>query len=312
MLDDRDVLARTAACQRGLLTVAQLQAAGLTNVGITKLKRKGALLPVRRGLYSTTPLEGSFEQLVMAACLHPHVVACATGLTAARLWGLWTETEHVDVAVRYPTKISAQGATVHRSRDLLSKDITRLDCIPVTTPARTLCDLGRVLPEPEVVRLLDHAVSTHLVTAGRVLQLRIRIGAQGRNGAGVIGRALATLPEAADETESGPEVDTLRALEEGGLPTPERQLWITAAGRRYRLDLAYPAEKVAIEYDGHAWHHTPEQLAADSRRQEAAESIGWLILRTRKEDLRSPGRSAFRRRVAATLRSRQPSLAWDL
>ena len=257
-------------------------------------------------------MDDTFEQRVFIACLHPHITACATGLTAARLWGMWSATETVDIAVRYPHKLTAPDATVHRSRDLVAEDITRLDAIPLTTPSRTLCDLGRVLPQGEVQRILNPSIATGLVTRGRVMEVRIRVGVQGRNGAGTIDRALACVPQGAEATESGGEVATLRALEVAGLPTPEAQWGVTVRRNRYRLDFAYPAERVALEYDGHEHHHTPAQRAADLRRQRALESVGWLVIRVRHEDLEFRRRAGLTQLVRDALRQRRPSLPWNL
>lgn len=47
---------------------------------------------------------------------------------------------------------------------------------------------------------------------------------------------------------------------------------------RYRLDFAWPLQRVAIEADG--WHHrSPEGAAKDAHRDAWLRSEGWLILR---------------------------------
>ena len=87
---------------------------------------------------------------------------------------------------------------VHRSIDLTPNDCTWFERIPVTTPERTLCDLGLVFPETEVMRILRHAVATGAVSRRDVWMLRRRISKSGRDGAGVIGRCLEALPDFAD------------------------------------------------------------------------------------------------------------------
>lgn len=58
---------------------------------------------------------------------------------------------------------------------------------------------------------------------------------------------------------------------------------------RYRLDLAFPKRKIAIECDGHAYHSTPEQKARDKRRDRYLVRNGWMVLRfTGKEIHRNP------------------------
>jgi restriction endonuclease-like protein len=46
-----------------------------------------------------------------------------------------------------------------------------------------------------------------------------------------------------------------------------------------RLDFALPGLKMAIELDGHATHSSPDQIAADRRRQRALEDAGWKVRR---------------------------------
>lgn len=64
-----------------------------------------------------------------------------------------------------------------------------------------------------------------------------------------------------------------------GLDHGVAQRWLEARGRRYRLDRAYEAERVAVEMDGDTYHSTREQRERDRRRDSALASIDWLTLR---------------------------------
>jgi very-short-patch-repair endonuclease len=44
-------------------------------------------------------------------------------------------------------------------------------------------------------------------------------------------------------------------------------------------DLTFVREKIAIEVDGWAWHHTPDRFQRDRQRQNALVTAGWLVLR---------------------------------
>jgi len=44
-------------------------------------------------------------------------------------------------------------------------------------------------------------------------------------------------------------------------------------------DVSFPIQKIAIEVDGWAWHHSPERFQRDRERQNALVNAGWLILR---------------------------------
>ncbi|MGY1708121.1 endonuclease domain-containing protein [Geodermatophilus sp. SYSU D00758] len=55
-----------------------------------------------------------------------------------------------------------------------------------------------------------------------------------------------------------------------------------------RVDLAFPGERVAVEYDG-AWHGEPGQPARDRRRLNTLVAAGWTVLHVTARDLAEPG-----------------------
>ena len=75
---------------------------------------------------------------------------------------------------------------------------------------------------------------------------------------------------------------------EAGLPRPVLQHPVELGGRRYRIDLAYPEQRVAIELDGSV-HLRRDVWEADHERQKALVLAGWTVLRfTWREDDRRP------------------------
>jgi very-short-patch-repair endonuclease len=62
-----------------------------------------------------------------------------------------------------------------------------------------------------------------------------------------------------------------------GIP-PEVQHVVVVNGRRYRLDLAYPELRIAVEYDGEE-HRTQARARRDLVREADLASAGWRILR---------------------------------
>jgi very-short-patch-repair endonuclease len=60
----------------------------------------------------------------------------------------------------------------------------------------------------------------------------------------------------------------------GGL-TPQHPV----KGLRYRLDFAMPADKVAIELDGYAYHSSPQAFTKDRERHRNLEAARWRIIR---------------------------------
>ena len=68
-----------------------------------------------------------------------------------------------------------------------------------------------------------------------------------------------------------------------GLP-PEVQYPLVLRGRRYRLDLAYPGRRIAVEYDGDD-HRTPRRARSDLVREAALAAAGWRVLRFDAEEV---------------------------
>jgi very-short-patch-repair endonuclease len=70
-----------------------------------------------------------------------------------------------------------------------------------------------------------------------------------------------------------------------GLRHAVRQLPVRAGGRTYRLDMAYPDARVAVELDGRSYHASPEQWERDIRRDLALATVGWQTIRLSHERL---------------------------
>ncbi len=83
-------------------------------------------------------------------------------------------------------------------------------------------------------------------------------------------------------TRRGPdsrlEWEMLALLERAGLPKPYVQYEVPARGRRYRVDVAYPDLRLAIELDGR-YHRDPERARYDESRDAALSHLGWKTLR---------------------------------
>ncbi|MCW2754977.1 MAG: hypothetical protein JWQ32_2388 [Marmoricola sp.] len=75
------------------------------------------------------------------------------------------------------------------------------------------------------------------------------------------------------------------ALLDAGLPEPELQAWVDVEGTpTYRLDLAYRAQRIAIEYDGSDFHDSPAQRRHDSERRQWLRDHGWTVIVVRNGD----------------------------
>jgi hypothetical protein len=97
--------------------------------------------------------------------------------------------------------------------------------------------------------------------------------------------------------ESPPESRLRVALVLAGLQ-PVPQFDVHADGDWLgRVDLAFPQEKVAVEYEG-AYHFEDDQIVRDDARYTALRAAGWTVIRVSAADLRDLGAVVARVRAA--------------
>ena len=88
---------------------------------------------------------------------------------------------------------------------------------------------------------------------------------------------------------------------DGGLPEPVLQYEIVDRdGRLWRVDFAWPDQRVAVEFDGFDWHSSPEALRKDRQKRAALEEIDWRVLSIVSDDVRRH-RDVMVRRIDAHL-----------
>lgn len=88
-------------------------------------------------------------------------------------------------------------------------------------------------------------------------------------------------------SESPPETRTRLILSAAGLaPVPQYEIHVGGSFVA-RVDLAFVAERVAIEYEG-AWHWEPGQLRRDRRRLDGLTAAGWRVVHVTAADLHDP------------------------
>jgi very-short-patch-repair endonuclease len=105
----------------------------------------------------------------------------------------------------------------------------------------------------------------------------------GRFGAARVRKAV---PLVDPRAESAPESRVRVALALAGL-APEPQYEVRVGARFLaRVDFAWPAAKVALEYEG-AYHFEDGQIVRDDERIAELRAAGWIVIRISAADLRN-------------------------
>lgn len=168
---------------------------------------------------------------------------------------------------------------VHRPATLPPYDVTTVDGIPATSFARTLVDCTGRMSLGQIARALDAGLVRRDVTLWSVQRSLTGLGVAPGRRPSVLWQLIAERGTETIKAESRPEIRVLRVFSEAGLPTPVQQHWVRVGGQNYRLDLAYPDVKVAIEYDGWDTHRTRTAFDADRHRDRLLQLDGWVVLR---------------------------------
>jgi very-short-patch-repair endonuclease len=145
---------------------------------------------------------------------------------------------------------------------LVAVEVTERGRIPVTTPARTIADLRRMVSPSELRDVARQAAV----------------------------RGLASDHRAADEpTRSELEHRFLRLCERHRLPSPA----VNRRIGRVEVDFLWPARKLIVETDGYRFHRGRTAFEDDRRRDLGLRDAGFEVIRlTYRQVVDEPGRVA--------------------
>lgn len=153
-------------------------------------------------------------------------------------------------------------------------------------------------PLPDAVADLDAVLRRELVTLPQVATM-----VEGRSDKGIV-LARQAVQLADPRAESRPESRVRVWLVLNGLQ-PEPQYWIEDThGRLARADLAFPEQKVAVEYDGSWRDGELWALNRDRDRLNRVQATGWEIVFVTAQLLHDPIRMVRTIRAALDRRSR--------
>lgn len=263
-------------------TAADAKEAGISRKALRTAIKNGQVKILLYGVYAPADLADTFELRVMAIALvlPSHQVVCDR--TAAWIHGIDTftygelgGTRAVETCARRGKAATTRLGIDGRTRDLTHGDVMTAHGVQVTTPLRTALDLGCLLHRRDAMAALDAFCRIHEITKTDLLSASRRY----RRRRGVVQlRELIQYVE--PRAESHRESWTRLEIIDAGLPVPELQHWIVIDGvPTYRLDLAYPHLRIAVEYDGFDAHdRDPAQKKHDADRRAWLRTNGWTVI----------------------------------
>jgi hypothetical protein len=282
-----------ASRQDGVVTTAQCRAAGASPSQVTVWCRDKRWLRISRGVYlvdADLHAEPPRRALIRAAMLSAGPRAVAVLATAAELHGLAGLRPQVGVHVSLPgvaarpRRVLESGLSLHQLM-LRPGEVTCLDGIAVTTPARTAADLMLRVDRYSVVCLLDSGLNRGLLTTDDLPLIGAML--TGRRGAV---KARPWLAEADGRAESPLETRIRLRCVDGEVPPDTLQHPVRDdAGNLIAVgDLAWLKWRIIAEGDGVEAHENPVAVFRDRTRQNDLVNAGYTLLRFTWPDTMSP------------------------
>lgn len=312
--DPGDRIRELAKRQHRLVSRRQLLAAGVTDDQVRQRVRNGLLQPVLRGVYLVGVALLDQDTLLRAAILLGGDRAAGTGQTGLASRGLLAPAPgFVTIATErrlpaaLPTLIPMlQTGRPGRVRFLRSNDLRGVvevvNGTALTSVPRSLVDLAATVPDLLPRAWQECEFRRLLARADIQRELRAR-----RAGTHAV-RALAEEHLEIDAGEHGfdsvAELEAAQLLLRSGVPQPLINHWVEACGRRRRLDIYFPDERLAVEIDGWVAHRSRASFEDDAVRDSDLRTIGIATARFTVRKVRRDPRF-FVTRVHAELAQRR-------
>jgi very-short-patch-repair endonuclease len=258
-------VAALAGEQHGVVGRTQLLRLGLSAQTIDRSVRSGRLHVLHRGVYAVGHRVLTTDGRWMAAVLAAGTDAVLSHVSAAAAWDLMPRrvgAVHVTIPGD-PGRRTRRGIRVHRSGTLTPAQTTLCRGIPITTPERTIIDLGRTLDGRPLEHLVDLADQRGLVDFDHLREA---------NPASL--RAVLSRYRPAP-TRSELEERFLRLCDDHGIPRPETNVRIEGI----EIDFLWRNARLIVEVDGYAYHRSPSTFESDRERDVTLTAANWTVLR---------------------------------
>lgn len=265
------IIVALAERQHGVVSRAQLLRAGISSKAIDGRLLRGQLRPLHRGVFQVGPIIAA-QAREMAAHLACGVRSVVSHCSAAVLWQLiapQNQLQSVEILVREHQRCHA-GIVVRRACSLRNDEITKLNGIPITRPARTIVDLAASVSDRELEQAVAQSLTRRLTTRAQLERVLAR--ASGRRGTT---RLRAFLNGKAALTRSEAEALLLELIRKAELPEPDANARIAG----FEVDFLWRDARLIVEMDGYAYHADAAAFERDRQRDLALTSKGFRVVR---------------------------------
>jgi very-short-patch-repair endonuclease len=221
-------------------------------------------------------------------------------VTAAGVWGIAIPLRLRDgplhVSTTVPRNAPRIGGVVGHRLDERQVETVLVDGMRVTTPTETWRHLATLLAIDDLVVAGDSLVRRRapLATEAELVRALARHG--GKRG---VRRLRAAHLLVRSGTDSPAETRLRLLIGRAGLPEPVVNPRVELPGYGVAFaDLAFPSQRVAVEYDGAQHRVDARQFERDVLRLEAFAAADWRVIRILATHLRDPGAVVARIRTA--------------
>jgi len=298
----------------GVLLRRDVARTGIDDKSLYAAVRAGRLHRLRQGVYVVGPVWEQADRVERHRLLVSGVTRLYDGLAVAR--------SHVSAAVAYgaPTRgldLSAvhlthldtkhgrrEAAIVHHHGACFVHDLGRDEHGWITSPTRTALDTASGAPRDAAVVTLDWYLHQRLTTPEHLQQRHTTM----KRWPDTLGLQMALrLADARSESVGETRARLLFHDQRLPAPVPQYEIFDPRGHLLARVDFAWPAFRVIVEFDGQEKYHRYRRpgeslemaIMREKRREyQIREITGWTVLRIVWSDLDYPGHTAARIRRA--------------
>lgn len=200
--------------------------------------------------------------------------------------------DEVEVSLARRRERRRPGIRVYRTRALPADEVEVIEEIPVTSPARTLIDIGAFVSPNQLEHVVADAERRGLVLRAHLIRHLERH--RGRRGVATL---RAVLDDEPAFTRSAAERKLLRLVRTASLPSPVTNARVGS----HEVDFLWPHQRVIVEVDGYQWHSDRAAFERDRVRDAELQALGYRVVRVTWRQLQREPRVVLAR-IASVLR----------